>query len=67
MPVQSPSSAVSVWPSRTAPETAGTVVLTGGAGSTVVVGAETAVAEPASLVAVTSLRTVAPMSAPVRT
>ena len=62
-----PSPAVSAWPSRTSPPTAGTVVFTGGAGSTVVVGAETAMAEPAVLEAVTSLRTVESMSAPVRT
>ena len=67
MPVQVPSPAVSVWPSRATPETAGTTVLTGATGSTSVPGTECAVAEPASLEAVTSLRIVEPTSAPVST
>ena len=67
MPVQLPSPALSVWPSRATPVTVGTTTLAGPTGSTSVDGTETAVAEPASLEAVTSLRIVAPTSAPVST
>ena len=67
MPVQVPVLALSVWPSRATPESAGAAVLTGATGSTVPDGTECAVAEPAALEAVTSLRIVEPMSAPVST
>ena len=59
--------AVSVWPSRATPETGGRTVLAGATGLTWLPVTECAVAEPASLEAVTSLRIVEPTSAPVST
>ena len=67
MPDQVPSSSVSVWPSAGVPDSVGTAVLAGGSGMTAAVGAEMAVALPATLVAVTSTRMEWPMSLPVRT
>ena len=68
VPVQVPVPAVSVWPSRAAPETGGIDRV--GRGDRVDLTARRpsgAVAEPASFEAVTSLRIVEPTSAPVST
>src|SRR5690349_7821455 len=56
VPVQAPGSAVSVPPSRGGPSIDGVAVLSGSRGATAVVGADCAVAEPASLRAVTTTR-----------
>ena len=63
MPVQVPSSVVSVWPSTRVPLTTGATVLLGGWAATTEVGAVCAAALPATLEAVTSARTVESRSA----
>ena len=50
VPVQSPSSSVSVSPSRAVPESEGAVVSAGGLPSTTAVGALVAASEPAAFV-----------------
>jgi hypothetical protein len=64
LPVHVPSAAVSVLPSRGLPSIVGATVLTGAAGLTDAV-AETAVALPALLVAVTETRRRRPVSSAV--
>ena len=49
-PVQSPSSSVSVWPSRGVPDSDGSTTLTGGLPSTTPVGSLVAVSAPAGFV-----------------
>ena len=64
VPVQAPVDAVSVCPSVAVPEIVGGAVFAGGAAAaTWAVCADSAVLEPAALVAVTSTRTVVPTSA----
>jgi hypothetical protein len=66
VPVQVPSlEIVRVAPSRAVPDSAGAIVLTGGAAVTRSLAGETAVAEPALFVAVTARRSVLPTSAAV--
>jgi hypothetical protein len=64
LPVQSPTDAVSVCPSRGVPEIAGSATFAGAATAavTTVVGCELAAAEPPALVAVTTTRRVLPTS-----
>ena len=63
LPVQVPVADVSVWVSRGVPETVGRAVLTGALGVATAVCADTAVADPLALVAVTAARSVWPTSA----
>ena len=67
MPVQVPSSSVSVPPSSVLPVSVGATALAGGSAITALVGSELAVASPATLEAVTATRTAWPMSSPVST
>jgi hypothetical protein len=69
VPVHVPSVVVSVCPLTALPETTGSDVLAGAAGAetTIVVAAESAVAEPDALVAVTRARIVEPTSPLART
>jgi hypothetical protein len=67
VPDQDPVAAVSVSPSRSVPDTAGSAVFVGGAAPITPVAADVVVAEPAAFVAVTCARTVAPTSADTRT
>ena len=66
MPVHAPRSTLSVWPSSVVPVTCGGVVLAGGSATMRELGVDVDVSLPATLVAVTSMRMVDPMSAAVR-
>ena len=61
--VQVPGVVARLWPVRGVPETTGAAPWTGGDAVTGSEAAETATTDPSALVAVTSMRTVAPRSA----